>query len=121
VVVGSDRCGVAVWQGGLEFDSESDLVCVHLCLSVWVGWVCRLQSPLRLRVTHSALRFETHPADKACFSQSFCMFSGVPANATVGPVWGAKCMYQKGRTPKQVAPVGHVLATVRNIYEGSLA
>ena len=86
VVVGSDRCGVAVWQGGLEFDSESDLVCVHLCLSVWVGWVCRLRSPLRSRVTHSALRFETHPADKACFSQSFCMFSGAPTNATVGHV-----------------------------------
>jgi hypothetical protein len=121
VVVGSDRCGVAVWQGGLEFDSESNLVSVHLRLSVWVGLVCSLQSPLRLRVTHSALRFETHPADKACFSQSFCMFSGVPTNATVGPVWGAKHMCPRGRTSKQVAPVGHVLATVRNVYEGSLA
>ena len=121
VVVGSDRCGVAVWQGGLEFDSESDLVCVHLRLSVWVGWVCRLRSPLRSRVTHSALRFGTHPADKACFSQSFCMFSGAPTNATVGPVWGAKRMCPRGRTSKQVAPVGHVLATVRSLYEGSLA
>jgi hypothetical protein len=121
VVVGSDRCGVAVWQGGLEFDSESDLVCVHLCLSVWVGWVGRLQSPLRLRVTHSALRFETHPADKACFSQSFCMFSDGPTNATVGDVWGAKRMCPRSRTSKQVAPVGPVLAKNRNLYEGSLA
>jgi len=32
VVVWSDRCGVAVWQGGLEFDSEGDLVSVHLRL-----------------------------------------------------------------------------------------
>jgi hypothetical protein len=121
VVVGSDRCGVAVWQGGLEFDSESDLVCVHLRLSVWVGWVWRLRSPLRWRVTHSALRFETHPADKACFPQSFCMFSSVPTNATVGPLWGAKSMCPRGRISKQNPPVGHMLATVRNVYEGSLA
>ena len=26
VVVRTDRCGVAVWEGGLEFNSESDLV-----------------------------------------------------------------------------------------------
>ena len=121
VVVGSDGCGVAVWQGGLEFDSEGDLVCVHLCLSVWVGWVCRLRSRLRSRVTHEALRFGTHPAEKACFPQSFRMFFGRPTNATVGPVWGAKTMCPRGRTRKEIATLGHVLATVRNIQEGSLA
>jgi hypothetical protein len=119
VVVWSDRCGVAVWQGGLEFDSEGDLVCVHLCLSVWVGWVGRLHSPLRLRVTHSALRFETHPADKACFSQSFCMFSGAPANATVGAKSRAKSRWPRGRMFQTNSPVGPVWATVGAFEEGS--
>ncbi len=121
VVVGSDRCGVAIGQGGLEFDSEGDLVCVHRCLSAGVRFGCRLRSPLRSRVTHEALRFERHPAEKACFSQSFRMFSAAPTNATVGPVWGVRTMCPRGRTCKKLATLGHVLGTVRNIQEGSLA
>jgi hypothetical protein len=121
VVVGSDRCGVAVWEGGLEFNSEGDLVSVHLCLSVWVGLVCRLQSPLRWRVTHSALRLGINPADKACFPQSFCMFSGGPTNATVCNDTHAKSPCPRGRMSKENTPVGPVWATVPILYEGSLA
>ncbi len=49
VVVGSDRCGVAVWQGGLEFDSESDLVCVHLRLIGRIEQAFMPQKPLMNR------------------------------------------------------------------------
>jgi hypothetical protein len=78
VVVGSDRCGIAVGQGGLELDSEGDLVGVHLCFSVGVVWTCRLRSLLRSRVTHEALTCEKHEADKACFDAAFLRLSERP-------------------------------------------
>jgi hypothetical protein len=121
VVVGSDRCGVAIWKGGLEFDSEGDLVSVHLRLSVWVGLVSRLHSPSRLRVTHSALRLGINPADKACFPQSFCMFFGAPTNATVCNNTHAKSPWPRARMRQENTPVGPVWATVPILKEGSLA
>ena len=35
VVVGADRCVVGAGEGGFEFDSEGDFVCVHRCVPVW--------------------------------------------------------------------------------------
>jgi hypothetical protein len=119
-VVGADRCGVAVGQRRFELQTEVDFVCVHLCLSVWVGWVGQLRSPCCWRVSHEALPQREHPADKACFSQSFRMFSGTPTNATHGPVWRAQHACPRGRTSKENATVGPVFATVRSLEEGSL-
>jgi hypothetical protein len=89
-VVGSDRCVVAGWQGGLEFDSEGNLVCVQLCLSVWVVWGLRLRSPFRWRVSHEAQTCGEDPADKACFVQAFCMFFERPPVPQLGAAVATK-------------------------------
>jgi hypothetical protein len=103
VVVGSDRCRVAVGQGGFEFDSEGDLVGVHLCLSVGVGRVCRLRSLLRSRVTHEAQTCGEDPAAHACFDAAFSMFFDRPTVPQHGATVASKHApnYRANEPPKR--------------------
>jgi hypothetical protein len=72
-VVGSDRCVVGAWEGGFEFDSESDLVCVHRCVPWWFE-VCFATRLLRCDNTHGAMHAKKHPAAFYMFFPVICMF-----------------------------------------------
>jgi hypothetical protein len=68
-VVWSDRCGVAVGQGGFEFDSEGNLVGVHL-----FGSACVLDFVMR-RIVCVALTHMSH-AFGSSSSQEKQLFEG---------------------------------------------
>jgi hypothetical protein len=67
-VVGSDRCVVGAGEGGFEFDSEGDFVCVHRCVPVWFE-VCFASRFLRRDDTHEPCVSRNLKRRLACFSQ----------------------------------------------------
>jgi hypothetical protein len=73
VVVGSDRCGVAVGQGGFKFDSEGDFVGVHRGVPVWYE-VCFTTCSLRFDDTHEPCISRNIQPSLACFFSNFACF-----------------------------------------------
>lgn len=77
-VVRSDRCRVAVWQGGFEFNSEGNLVGVHSFGSL-CGWVVRSRGGYRPRVTHMSHAFpRTSSQEKQLFAGISHVYAGRP-------------------------------------------
>jgi hypothetical protein len=68
VVVGSDRCVVGSGEGGFEFDSEGDFVCVHCRVPLWFE-VCFASRFLRRDDTHEPCVSRNLKRSLACFSQ----------------------------------------------------
>ena len=98
-VVGSDRCVVGAWEGGFEFNSESDLVCVHRVVPVWLK-LCFATRRLRCDNTHGAILFEEPQAN-------FCMFFPV-----------IHMFFKKPRVPQHYATVAskHVPHNQANMH-----
>jgi hypothetical protein len=67
-VVGSDRCVVGAGEGGFEFNSEGDFVCVHRSVPLWFE-VCFASRFLRRDDTHEPCVSRNIQPIPACFSQ----------------------------------------------------
>jgi hypothetical protein len=72
-VVRSDRCVVSAWEGGFEFNSEGDFVCVHRSVPLWfeVFFASRF---LRRDDTHEPCVSRNIQPIPACFSSNFACF-----------------------------------------------
>ncbi len=72
-VVRSDRCVVGAWEGGFEFNSEGDFVCVHRSVPLWFE-VCFASRFLRRDDTHEPCVSRNIQSIPACFSSNFACF-----------------------------------------------
>ncbi len=74
-VVRSDRCVVGAWEGGFEFNSEGDFVCVHRSVPLWFE-VCFASRFLRRDDTHEPCVSRNIQPIPACFSSNSACFLG---------------------------------------------
>ncbi len=72
-VVRSDRCVVGAWEGGFEFNSEGDFVCVHRSVPLWFE-VCFASRFLRRDDTHEPCVSRNIQPISACFSSNSACF-----------------------------------------------
>ncbi len=72
-VVRSDRCVVGAWEGGFEFNSEGDFVCVHRSVPLWFE-VCFASRFLHRDDTHEPCVSRNIQPIPACFSSNSACF-----------------------------------------------